>query len=81
MNHQERNERGGVMLRFRATMHIAMGVLYLVLGVSIIYMKAFGTLDLDPPWPYVVGGLMMLYGAFRLWRGMADLKLRKRGLN
>ena len=79
MSYEPRNERNSAYLKFRASMHIAMGIVYLLLGTAILYLKAFGSLDLDPPWPYIVGGLMIAYGLFRLWRGMADMKLRRQG--
>jgi len=72
-----RAERG--MMRFRATLHVGMGFLYLVLGVSVILLQAFGRVPLDQWMAVLLGSLMILYGLFRLWRGWADWRLLRRG--
>ncbi len=59
-------------------MHLAMGVVYLFLGGFVIFYQAFGAFFLKPPWPYILGGLMLVYGAFRIWRGLADMRIRRR---
>ncbi len=49
-----------------------MGILYLVVGSAIMYVKYTGYADL--PFAYALGTLMLLYGIFRIWRGWADRK-------
>jgi hypothetical protein len=63
--------------RAMPTMHIGMGVVYLIMGVLIMYLDAFGGLALEGPWPYIIGGLMLLYGGFRLWRGLSSMRQRR----
>ncbi len=74
-NFEERNTSNNSILRFRATMHLGMGTVYIVLGFIIMYVKAFGTMELSATFAYVLSGFMILYGAFRIWRGIADFKL------
>jgi uncharacterized membrane protein HdeD (DUF308 family) len=79
LNLDERNERNTSFNRFRAIMHLAMGVFYLLIGIVIVYMKYFGTIKLDPPaLAYAIGSLVIVYGLFRLWRGFTDLKTGRR---
>ena len=63
--------------RIQTSLHLAMGVVYLIMGSVVIYIKAFGTLDLPTNFAYVLGGLMIAYGAFRLWRGAMNIQQKK----
>ena len=62
----------------RAVLHIGMGGVYLLFGSIIIAYQNFGTLGLSPVMAYSIGGLMLLYGVFRLWRGFADMATMRR---
>ena len=64
--------------RFRAILHIGMGGLYLVLAFVVIYGQHFGQVPLSKGVAIGLGALLTLYGAFRLWRGFADLRMMKR---
>jgi hypothetical protein len=68
------NKRAPVRFRFRATLNIAMGILYLILGAAVATMRKFGAVDLKPAlaWGFCI--LLVLYGVFRVWRGIQDLK-------
>lgn len=77
MSYDERNEPRHGYNRFRATMHICMGILYAILGSVVIYLQQFGAVALAKPLAYTAGGLMIIYGAFRIWRGYRDIKDRK----
>jgi uncharacterized membrane protein len=76
-NYEERSERPA-MIRLRATMHIVMGIFYLIIGGLIMYMRAFGTIELPQTFAYVLSILMFLYGLFRIWRGFIDFRDLKR---
>lgn len=79
---EERNKSNDSIIRFRATMHLGMGTIYIVLGLIVMYVKAFGTMALSATFAYILSGFMVLYGAFRIWRGIADFRLMpKRGKN
>jgi intracellular septation protein A len=60
--------------RFRSMMHIVMGIIYLFFGVVVIYMRYFGTIQLSTTIAYVLGGLLFVYGGFRVWRGAMQLR-------
>lgn len=77
MNIDERNARGKSYSNFRGSLHIGMGGLYLVMGSAVIYFKAFGVMVLPSIVAYAIGISMLLYGAFRIWRGWMDLKQNK----
>lgn len=74
MNIEERNERGGAFGSFRAALHLGMGAVYLVIGFLVIYIKYFGTMELPTGMAYTLGSLMLLYGVFRIWRGIVAVK-------
>lgn len=74
---EERNERTNGMLRFQGTMHIGMGIFYVIIGILVLYVKYFGTMELPTGLAYFLGTMMILYGLFRLWRGFVFLKQRK----
>jgi uncharacterized membrane protein len=76
-NFEERQGNQG-MARFRAIMHLGMGVFYLIIGMLIIYIKAFGAMELPTGFAYVLGSLMLAYGLFRIWRGWVDMKQMKK---
>lgn len=77
MNNEERGENKGYR-NVRSVLHIGMGGIYLLFGSIIIMYQNFGSLDLTPTMAYSIGGLMLLYGAFRLYRGLADMRQMRR---
>lgn len=76
MNIEDRNKRSKVYGNFRGSLHIAMGGLYLAVGIATIYLKSFIIFPLPAAAAYIVGGLFVLYGAFRIWRGWTDMSLK-----
>lgn len=62
--------------RMRATLHLAMGVFYLLAGFLLVYAKHFGAIDFSAPLAYSLGVLMFLYGGFRVWRGWTDMRIK-----
>lgn len=77
MNIEERNKGSRGYKGFKGSLHLGMGGLYLVVGTAVIYFKAFGAMVLSAGIAYAIGISMLLYGAFRIWRGWMDLKHRK----
>ena len=75
-NTQLMTERTDAYSRFRGSLHIAMGVIYLLLGSSVLYMKYFGAIELNAGVAYLLGGMMLLYGFFRLFRGISQMRQR-----
>ncbi|HRO41382.1 MAG TPA: hypothetical protein PL009_01015 [Flavipsychrobacter sp.] len=74
----EENNRNKGMQRFQASMHLGMGIVYLIFGVLVIYVRYFGAIELSAGVAYTLGGFMILYGLFRIWRGVAFFKQRQR---
>ncbi len=66
--------------RFRAGLHMVMGIIYVILGITVFYLKHFGTLELQSVIAYLLGGLFCLYGLFRLWRGYTDFRHMRSGI-
>jgi hypothetical protein len=56
-------------------MHIGIGIIYCIFGIGVLYVKKFGSIDLSEPAVYGMFGLLLIYGAFRIWRGVADIKI------
>ena len=77
MNNEERGENKGYR-NVRSVLHIGMGGIYLLFGGIIITYRNFGSLDLSDAMAYSIGGLMILYGAFRLYRGLTDMRNMRR---
>lgn len=64
--------------RMQMPLHIGMGFVYIIFGILILYIKYFGTMQLSAGLAYALGGLMLLYGVFRLWRGFSMMRQTKR---
>lgn len=76
MEREDRNSKSKVYKSFKGSLHIAMGGIYIVVGCSMIILKALITMPLSTPVAYMGGGLFLLYGAFRVWRGVMDMRNR-----
>ena len=74
MSQEERQGPRPVKWRFRATLHILFGILYLVFAALVIFYRKFGTFELEPVLAYGLGALLALYGIFRIWRGWQDMQ-------
>ena len=64
--------------RLRAYQHLFMGFLYLVIGGIVMYKQYFGSFDLSGGMAYFLGGLFLVYGLFRMWRGGVELNALRR---
>jgi predicted phage tail protein len=59
-----------------------MGAFYIVVGALVLYIKHFGAMELPSALAYGLGTLMVVYGIFRIWRGVIDMRqLPKRDMN
>ncbi len=56
----------------RAIMDLGMGVLWAAMGIFLVFSKKIGVeLDMLPsPYTYIFGGLCLVYGGFRIYRGI-----------
>lgn len=53
---------------------IAVGILYIILGIYIIILKKFFHISLEGAIPYFLGGVLMIYGIFRIYRAIYKMK-------
>ena len=74
---EDRMEQSKSYQSFRTGLDLGMGILYICIGGFICYAKYFGVVSLPDTYAYILGGLMMLYGAFRIYRGVAVVNARK----
>lgn len=74
MNPDERRIKNKGRNSFQGAAHIGIGVLYIVVGCIVGYYKTFGTIVLSNVAAYGITTLMVLYGAFRIYRGWVYLK-------
>lgn len=61
--------------KFRAMLNLIMGTVYILLGIVVMIYQYFGSFELGPVLAYFLGGLFILYGAFRIWRGVQEMKM------
>lgn len=61
-------------MRIRPALHIIIGLLYIAIAVYLITVHKFGVIDLGATSSYILGGLLFLYGGFRIWRGFNDMR-------
>ncbi len=56
----------------RSLMDLGMGLIYSGMGLFFLLKEVFGfAIDFPPrPFNYIFGGLCLLYGAFRIYRGV-----------
>jgi len=74
MNYQERNEGSKGYRNFRSSLDLGMGVFYIIIGLILLYVKYFGSMELSTTYAYILGTLMLVYGIFRLYRGIIAFK-------
>ncbi len=56
--------------RIRAIYAFTMGILLTLLGLLLIFYRKLGfEFDIDPVYSGLFGGICILYGMFRVWRG------------
>ena len=66
-------------IRMRAIMDVGMGILWMAMGVFLIFIKEFNTgleARFDDPYMKGFGGICIVYGIFRLYRGFRKNYLR-----
>lgn len=81
MNFEERNEQSKSYQSFRTTLDMGMGAFYVIIGVVVLYLHNFGAIELSSTYAYVLGGIMVAYGGFRIYRGMAEILQKKKNTN
>jgi len=78
---EQLNERDKGYIRMRSLMDYGMGVLWTGTGIFFIFIKKFSAdlaLRFDDPMIKAFGGICIVYGLFRLYRGYKKNYLRDR---
>jgi len=78
---EQLNERDKGYIRMRSMMDFGMGVLWIAMGVFLIFIKKFnpGMAErFGDPTMKIFGGICILYGLFRMYRGYKKNYLRDR---
>jgi hypothetical protein len=78
---EQLNERDKGYIRMRSTMDFGMGLLWIGMGVFLIFIKKFSAemaVRFDDPMIKGFGFVCLLYGSFRLYRGYKKNYLRDR---
>jgi hypothetical protein len=77
---EERNEGNKAYTSFKSSLDLSMGILYIIIAGYATQMpfiiEAYGKKTV-----YIIGGLFVLYGLFRFYRGFVGIKnifLKKR---
>ncbi len=65
--------------KFRGIIHFTMGILYVLMGIASVYLVKIGFFNLDLSMGYLIGGLMLAYGIFRIFRGIQRLRGKAEG--
>jgi len=78
MYEDEQSSAGRTYSNFRSTMDLGMGSIYIIIGILVLYLKYFGTMELSNGYAYALGGLLCAYGLFRIYRGIMGLKDMRR---
>lgn len=58
------------MRRYRPLLDILMGIVYLGLAGLVFYKRSFATIELSSGTVYGMGGLLIVYGLFRIYLGV-----------
>ena len=77
MSYEERSSNR----HFRTSMDIGMGLFYMLIGGFVFIVKNFGSTPI-PAWlAYLLGGMMMIGGGARFYRGMKAVWPKKNDNN
>lgn len=72
MSNDYEEKRRKAYVNRRSLMDLGMGIIYAMVGGFFITAELFGIVMEFPPKPfsYIFGGLCLLYGSFRIYRGI-----------
>jgi len=81
MNYEERNEQNRGYRNFRTGLDFGMGIFYMLIGFSVLYLKYFGAIELSKGLAYALGIMIVLYGVFRVSRGIQAVREQNKRTN
>lgn len=77
MSYEESDARKKSQQYFRTSMDIGMGLFYSIIGAILLISKSFAGVSI-PAWiSYILGGMMLIGGVFRFYRGVKFLLSKK----
>jgi predicted phage tail protein len=78
MSYEESSARRKSNQYFRTSMDIGMGIFYAIIGAMLLFTRSFASVSV-PAWvAYTLGGMMLVGGLFRFYRGVKTLLPPKR---
>lgn len=78
---EEQNNRNKGYILMKSIMDYGMGVLWVGMGIFLMFIKKFDAIlaeRFDDPWFKALGGIFVLYGGFRIYRGYKKNYFRER---
>lgn len=66
------NNKPGFKFTFRAAMHLIPGIAFIILAFFLVKVQKFGTIDLGTTGSIAFAALLVVYGVFRIWRGVKE---------
>jgi hypothetical protein len=81
MNYDERNQQNRGYRNFRTGLDFGMGIFYIIIGISVFYLRYFGAIELQKGYAYALGLLIIFYGIFRISRGVVGIRDQQRRKN
>lgn len=63
--------------QMRTSMDLVMGVFYIGIGGVVVFAKSFGNMAIPALVAYILGSMMIIGGAARLYRGIKTLLPQK----
>ena len=81
MSYEESNARRISNMGFRTVMDLGMGLFYTVIGTLVLLYKSFGTFAIPPFLAYLLGGMMVIGGVFRFYKGIKAVLPNKKDIN
>lgn len=63
---------------FRTSLDIGMGLFYTAIGIMVLYAKSFGEMTIPPVIAYILGGMMVVGGIARFYRGLKTILAKRK---
>lgn len=73
MSYGDSNQRIKSNQYLRITMDIGMGMFYSIIGAMIVVMRSFANIKIPNAIAFVLGGMMLIGGLYRLYKGIKAL--------
>lgn len=64
----------GTAEKAKGIVHVLIGIVYMVIGATVIYANNNKYIDIDNVMAYILCGLFTVYGLFRIYRGYLRIK-------